>query len=276
MPLAVVGQYVQRSLGVVEGFGDFVRFCGQTFMWLLRDAVRPNRWRLVFPQLYEVGTKSMPVVMLTGAFIGMVLAIELHPTFRNFGQEQRLGGVIGISNVKHLGPVLAAVMLAGRVGGAFAAELGTMAVTEQIDALRVMGAAPISYLVVPRVIACLIMIPVLTIFSDLMGVYGGWLITCGMFDVTSSDYWTYSAQFVDLYAINTGLVKSIFFGVTIGLIACYKGFNSSKGAQGVGQATTNAFVTSFIAIIILNFFLAKFANDFYRLLFGYEGGGGFG
>ncbi|MDH3583800.1 MAG: ABC transporter permease, partial [Phycisphaerae bacterium] len=221
-----------------ERFGAFVCFCADTLYWLVRDMPKPRRWRLVLPQLYEVGTRSIPVVMLTGAFIGMVLAVELFEQFREFGQESSLGGVIGISVTKHLGPVLAAVMLAGRVGGAFAAELGTMAVTEQIDALRVMGSAPNSYLVVPRLLACLIMIPILTIFSDLLGIVGGWAITVGVWNVTNHDYWSYSQRFVETWAIGTGLVKSVFFGVAIALVSCYKGFHCRQGAHGVGRATT--------------------------------------
>ncbi|QNN21086.1 ABC transporter permease [Planctomycetales bacterium ZRK34] len=259
----------RRISDVVADFGRFIWFCFSSLQWLIVDAFNRRRWALLWPQLYEVGTKSIPVVALTGGFIGMVLAVELYPQFSLLGQQAQLGGVTGISVVKHLGPVLAAVMLAGRVGGAFAAELGTMAVTEQIDALRVMGAAPVSYLVVPRVIACVIMIPIMTIFSDLLGVIGSWGIIVGVFDVTNHEYWTNASRFVDLWAINVGLTKSVFFGLSIGLICCYKGFHCGAGAQGVGRATTDAFVTSFVTIIILNFFLAKFANDLYDLIFGY-------
>ncbi|MEX2671836.1 MAG: ABC transporter permease [Phycisphaeraceae bacterium] len=255
---------------ILEGFGNFIVFCWQTLMWAVRDSLNLRRWALVLPQLYEVGTKSIPVIMLTGAFIGMVLAVELFAQFEAFGQETQIGGVTAISVVKHLGPVLAGVMLAGRVGGAFAAELGTMAVTEQIDALRVMGAAPVSYLVVPRVVACVIMIPILTVFSNLLGVAGSWAITVGMMGVTNAEYWVGCARFVGLWDINVGLMKSLFFGVSIGLICCYKGFHSTKGAQGVGRATTNAFVTSFVTIIVLNFFLAKLANDLKTVIFGYQ------
>jgi len=254
----------------VRGFGAFAIFCLTTLRWMSGDLFKPRRWRLVLPQMFEVGTKSIPIIMLTGAFIGMVLAVELFEQFRNFGQETQLGGIIGLSVVRHLGPVLAAIMLAGRVGGAFAAELGTMTVTEQVDALRVMGAAPISYLVVPRLLACIIMIPIMTIFSDLLGVLGGWMVTVLGFGVTNHDYWTNAARFVYSWDIFSGLIKSLFFGISIGLICCYKGFNCRPGAQGVGRATTDAFVTSFVAIIILNFFLAKFTKDLYYLIWGYE------
>ena len=258
----------RRTFESVEELGRFVGFCGSTVRWLVGDALKVHHWRLVWPQFYEVGTRSIPVVMLTGAFIGMVLAVEMFAQFAQFGQEDKLGGVIGISVVKHLGPVLAAVMLAGRVGGAFAAEIGTMAVTEQVEALRVMGAAPISHLVVPRVIACVIMIPILTIFSDILGVAGSWMIGVGMFDIPNNDYWSHSARIISKWDLSMGLFKSVFFGLAIGLISCHKGFRCERGAQGVGEATTSAFVTSFVTIIVLNFFLAKFQNDLYLLLYG--------
>ncbi len=265
-----------RVTNVVERFGNFVVFVSQSTVWMLRDLPKPRRWKLTWPQMFEVGTRSVPVVMLTGGFIGMVLAIELFEQFRMFGQETRLGGLISLTVVKHLGPVLAAVMLAGRVGGAFAAELGTMSVTEQIDALRVMGTSPLSYLVVPRLIACIIMIPITTIFGDLLGIAGGWAITVGAYGVTNNDYWTFAAQFVGGWDVFSGLLKSIFFGIAIALIACYKGFNSRPGASGVGRATTDAFVTSFVVIIVLNFFLAKFTRDLYELLWGHVSFSAFG
>jgi phospholipid/cholesterol/gamma-HCH transport system permease protein len=260
----------------LENFGLFIRFCALTFSWFIADLWRIRRWRLVWPQMFEVGTRSVPVVMVTGGFIGMVLAIELFEQFRTFGQETRLGGIIGLSVVKHLGPVLAAVMLAGRVGGAFAAEIGTMNVTEQIDALRVMGTEPVSYLVVPRLIACLVMIPITTVFGDVLGIMGGWLITVVTFGVTNNDFWTYSAQFVGAWDISMGLVKSLFFGVTIAMVATYKGFNCKPGAAGVGRAATDAFVTSFICIIVMNFFLAKLAKDLGNMIWGYSQASGLG
>jgi phospholipid/cholesterol/gamma-HCH transport system permease protein len=173
--------------------------------------------------------------------------------------------------VKQIGPVLAAVMIAGRVGGAVAAELGTMRVTEQIDALKVMGTDPISYLVVPRVLACLMMVPILTVFSNILGIFGGWLIVVAGYGVDAGEYWSFSARFVGPWDIFTGLLKALFFGGMIGIISCYKGFHCAKGAEGVGKAATDAFVTSFIAIIVANLFLAKFLNDLYVILYGSGG-----
>jgi phospholipid/cholesterol/gamma-HCH transport system permease protein len=199
------------------------------------------------------------------------MAIETYAQFKTIGQENRLGSVINLSVVKQIGPVLAAVMLAGRVGGALTAELGTMNVTEQLDALRVMGADPIRYLVVPRFVACVLLTPMLTIYSDLLGVLGGWVISVHFLGVPNEPYWFYSAQGVDTWQVMEGLVKSVFFGAAIALISCYKGFTCGSGASGVGRACTESFVASFLAIIILNFFFAHILRTMYTAIYGVRG-----
>jgi len=271
-PIAGFGERVVRNL---EGFGAFAGFTASVAVWTLRGARIWARLTLMTPQLYYIGTRSVPVVMLVGAFIGMVLAVETFEEFAAIGQESRLGGVNNIAVVKQIGPVLAAVMIAGRVGGSVSAELGTMRVTEQLDALRVMGADPVPYLVVPRVMACLLMVPVLTVFSDLTGIFGGYLVIVRGFGVSESEYWEFSARFIDNWEWMVGIIKSVFFGLAIGLISCYKGFHCQSGAAGVGKAATDSFVTSFIAIIVMNFFLAKFLNELRPLLFGYTSVGAF-
>jgi len=257
-----------RTIETMDGFGRFTRFSWATLRWSVLGRPGYGRMKLLLPQLYEVGTRSLPVVMLVGAFVGAVLGIEMFDQFRELGQENRIGGVINLSVVKQIGPVLAAVMIAGRVGGAVSAEIGTMRVTEQIDALRAMGTDPISYLVVPRVIACVVMVPLLTIISDLLGMLGGWLVVVVGLGVDGSEYWRFSEALVTSFDLFTGLSKALVFGLLIGLISCYKGFNCGSGASGVGKAATDAFVTSFIAIIIANFFLAKFLNDLYVMIYG--------
>lgn len=264
-PFAALGQ---RILDALEGFGRFVRFCIAGLGAVFHRGAGFGRMRLLVPQFYEVGTRSIPVVMLVGGFVGAVLGVEMFDQMRSIGQETRIGGIINLSVVKQIGPVLAAVMIAGRVGGAVSAEIGTMRVTEQLDALRVMGTDPIRHLVVPRVLACLIMVPILTIASDLMGMLGGWLVIVVALGVDASAYWQFSSDFVTTFDVITGLVKAAAFGLLIGLISCYKGFNCQAGAAGVGKAATDAFVASFIAIIIANFFLAKFMNELYILLNG--------
>ncbi|MFP4143595.1 MAG: MlaE family ABC transporter permease [Phycisphaeraceae bacterium] len=270
MPIVIrqINWLGQQMLEQVGDFGRFTRFAGAAIGWMFRGARGFGRLRLLLPQLYHIGTKSIPVVMVVGSFVGAVLGVEAFAQFQALGQEATLGGIINISVVSHLGPVLAAVMIAGRVGGAVSAELGTMRVTEQIDALHVMGADPIAYLVVPRVLACLIMLPALTIVSDLLGIFGGYLVIVRGFGVSPQAYWDFSADFVGNWDVFTGLIKSVVFGLAIGLISCYKGFNCQSGAAGVGRAATDSFVTSFIAIIIANFFLAKFIRDLYTAIYG--------
>jgi len=276
MLTATLSHLGYRVLSMLVGFGRFSRFAGATAKWSIRGPRGFGNLRLLVPQLYAIGTLSIPVVLVVGAFVGAVLGVETYDQFAAFGQETRLGGVIHLSVVKQIGPVLAAVMIAGRVGGAISAELGTMRVTEQIEALQVMGANPIAYLVVPRVLACVIMVPALTIFSDLAGVLGGWVVVVQGFDVDGRDYWTFSAQFVTHFDVMTGLIKSVVFGLAIGLISCYKGFNCDRGARGVGQAATDSFVTSFLVIIVVNLFLAKFLMDLYTLFYGTGGPTAFG
>jgi len=254
----------------IADFGRFMRFCGLAMRWLWLGLPVWMRWRLLAPQFYNVGVASIPVVAITGAFIGMILALEGYPQFQQLGQEGRLGGVINISVTKQIGPVLAAVMVAGRVGCALAAELGTMRVTEQLDAMRSMGTDPIGYLVVPRFVACLVMTPVLTIYSNLLGVWGGWLITVQFFGVPSYDYWEFTEFFVNWWEPTSGLIKSVFFGGVLGLIACYKGFTCRQGASGVGRAATEAFVASFLAIIMINLVLAQMLNTIAEMYI-YEG-----
>src|SRR5687767_55149 len=191
MPVAMVERVGRSTNNTLAAFGDFFVFCARTFMWLGAGAWRWKNLRLLPPQMYEVGVRSVPVVCVTGAFIGMVMAIETHAQFKAIGQEVRLGSVINLSVVKQIGPVLAAVMLAGRVGGALTAELGTMNVTEQLDALRVMGADPVRYLVVPRFVACVLLTPMLTVYSDFLGVLGGWVIAVPFLGVPNDPYWFY-------------------------------------------------------------------------------------
>ncbi len=276
MPLdrmeAIGHQTITTLANLLAAFGRFCDFAGRTLGWFFRGGLRWRNLRLLFPQMYEVCVKSVPVVGVTGAFIGMVMAIESYNSFQQLGQESRLGSVINLSVVKQIGPVLAAMMLAGRVGGALTAELGTMNVTEQLDAMRVMGADPIRYLVVPRFLACVLLTPILTIYSNLFGVVGGYVISVHYLGIASDPYWQYSAQAIENWQIFEGIFKSIFFGAAIGLISCYKGFNSGAGASGVGKACTESFVASFISIIVLNFFFAQLLTSIYMGIYGNRGG----
>src|SRR5258706_15564718 len=204
MPVSFVEQVGRTTTNLMAAFGDFWIFVGRTFKNIGPTFVRWKKLKNVLPQMYDIGTKSVPVVSITGAFIGMVLAVESYTQFKAIGQETRLGTVINLSVVKQIGPVLAAVMLAGRVGGALTAELGTMNVTEQLDALRVMGSDPIRVLVVPRFLACLLLTPILTIYSDALGVIGGWFVSVQFLDVPSIPYWQFSARGVETWQIMEG------------------------------------------------------------------------
>lgn len=219
-------------------------------------------------QMAEIGVRSVPVVGVTGAFVGMTLAVQSYSQFQAFGIADRLGIMINISVVRELGPVLTALMLAGRVGGALTAELGTMRVTGQIDALRVMGTDPLSFLVVPRFLACLFLAPILTLYADVLGVWGGYLVSCVYFDVNVDAYWRFSAQSLERWDLFTGLIKAFFFGGSLALISCYHAFHCRGGARGVGRACTLAFVHSFLAILVINFLLSLFLRTLYGGLWG--------
>ena len=242
--------------------GDAMIFVLTTFKWMARWP----RWETLLPNLYQVGVLSLPVVALTGTFIGMVLAVQSFFQFNQLGLATRLGAVINMTLARELGPVLAATMLAGRVGSAMAAELGTMRVTEQIDALASMGSNPIHYLVVPRFLACVIMIPPLTVMAVFMGVVGGYYYSVSILDIDKHHYWFNSQQFVGAWDLFFGVFKSVFFGASIGLVSCYRGFNCTPGAEGVGRAATASFVYSFVIILVLDLFLNIVLDSFYYML----------
>jgi phospholipid/cholesterol/gamma-HCH transport system permease protein len=242
----------QLCIGWVAAIGDLTLFMMQMIRWLF---TRLPRRETIWQNFYQIGVLSLPVVALTGLFIGMVLAVQSYSQFRELGMQTRLGAVINMSLVRELGPVLAATMLAGRVGSAMAAELGTMKVTEQIDALTSLGANPIHYLVVPRFLACLVLIPSLTIMADFMGVVGGAGYSIFILEIDAHHYWENSRKFVGNYDLFTGVFKSLFFGAAIAIISCHRGFHSKAGAEGVGRAATQAFVHSFVVILILDLFL---------------------
>lgn len=267
MPVVhAVSKVGSTTYDAVAGFGDFMQFFLAAVQRLIAHPARCLRPSLIFPQLYSVGVLSIPVVGITGAFIGMILALEGFDQFQAIGQEDRIGGVIVVSVCKQIGPVLSAVMVAGRVGGALSAELGTMRITEQLDAMRAMDADPIRILVVPRIVACIIMTPILTIISDALGTAGAWLVTVRIFGVADAEFWHYVQQIVYLLDPINGLIKATVFGLCIGAIACYRGFTCLPGAAGVGQAATSSFVTSFIAIIAANLVLAEFLNTMFIIL----------
>lgn len=250
---------IGRSISSRVSFaGNLAVFSISTLFWLLVKGPRRETLTLCF---YNIGVLSLPVVMLTGTFIGMVLAVQSFPQFKAVGLETHIGAAINLSLVKELGPVLAATMLAGRVGSAIAAELGTMRVTEQIDALSSMGVNPIHYLVVPRFLSCLILIPGLTLFADLLGVVGGAFFSIKLLSVDWSYYWEWSRNAVSMFDIFAGMFKTVFFGGAIALICCHQGFRCGAGAEGVGKAATSSFVISFVSILFLDLLLDVFLDQ---------------
>jgi phospholipid/cholesterol/gamma-HCH transport system permease protein len=260
----IVGTVGAKTIGGVNNIGRFARFVRQSMIASIRSCISPYTYPLIWTQMNIIGVRSVPVVMITGAFVGMTLAVQAYDQLAGMGLEEHLGVLINISVVKELGPVLAAVMLAGRIGGALTAELGTMNVTEQIDAIRSMGTDPIRYLAAPRVLACLLLTPVLIIYADLMGIVGGYLVSVVQLGINSRAYWNFSASGVELWDVSIGVVKGLFFGVAIAVISCYKGFTCKEGAHGVGQACTEAFVASFISILALDFALAVIFKSIYN------------
>ncbi|MCL4108170.1 UNVERIFIED_CONTAM: hypothetical protein GTU68_066093 [Idotea baltica] len=196
----------------------------------------------------------------------MVLAVQSFNQLKSMHLESQLGAITTMTLVTELGPVLAATMLAGRVGSSIAAELGTMRVTEQIEALRALGANPIQYLVVPRFLACFLLIPMLTAIADAIGIFSGWAFSTQVLGVSSHHYWMHAQNFVTGYDVLGGLLKSVSFGAAIAVIACHRGFHCGSGAQGVGKAATESFVASFIVILIFDFLLGVFITNLYYVI----------
>jgi phospholipid/cholesterol/gamma-HCH transport system permease protein len=251
------------TIDSVAAVGDLTLFAWMTMTWLFSRA--PRRGTLL-PIFYQVGVLSLPVVALTGTFIGMVLAVQSYFQFHQLRLETRLGAVINMSLARELGPVLAATMLAGRVGSAMAAELGTMRVTEQIDALSSMGANPIHYLVVPRFLAFVLLIPTLTVMAVFMGVVGGYFYSVMILGIDKHHYLYNTQLFVGNYDLFSGVFKSVFFGIAIALVSCYQGFHCRAGAEGVGRAATSAFVHSFVLILVLDLTLAICLDSVYYMI----------
>jgi phospholipid/cholesterol/gamma-HCH transport system permease protein len=230
--------------------------------FLTRDAVRsvltrPPEWRAVLDQLEQVGWRSLSIVNLTALSTGMVLALQLGHSLERFGAKMFVSRIVGVSLVRELGPILTALMIGGRVGAGIAAEIGTMAVTEQVDALRALGASPIRALVVPRMIAIMIMLPALTVIAGLVGILGGLVIGATELRVNPDFYLNSLMQTMVVEDVVSGVGKSFFFAYFIGIIACRNGLRVVGGADGVGRATTRTVVEASIAVLVSDFFLTK-------------------
>jgi phospholipid/cholesterol/gamma-HCH transport system permease protein len=239
IPVMALGRVVLLLFSVIKGI-----------------AKPPFEIRNTIRQMLDIGVNSLPVVLITAVFTGMVLALQSYTGFKRFGAEGLVGSVVALSMTRELGPVLAALIVTGRAGAAMAAELGTMRVTEQIDALETLATNPVKYLVVPRFISGMIMLPALTVITDIVGILGGYFVTVILLGVSSKKYMMATWSYLEIQDIYSGLVKACFFGAAFTLISCYKGFYTKGGAEGVGRATTGAVVYSSMTILISDYFLS--------------------
>ena len=241
-------------LVAVERIGRISIFAGESLLLAFRP---PFYFRLVGRQLIDIGYYSLPVVGLTAIFTGAVLVLQSYTGFSRFSAESAIPNIVVISLTRELGPVLAGLMVAGRIGAAMAAEIGTMRVTEQVDALSTLSTNPLKYLIVPRLIAGLLALPFLVAVADAIGVFGGYVIAVYKLGFNSAVYLRNTVDFVTDLDVVSGLVKAAVFGFVVTLMGCYHGYHSRGGAQGVGAATTNAVVSASIMILVLNYMLTE-------------------
>lgn len=251
---------------VKKYLNDIGEFCLMVLHMLTMSIRHPPSWKLVRNQLYDVGVLSLPVIAITGLSTGMVLAAQTYFQLSDKGLTGTTGVMVAKSMLVELGPILTACMLTGRVGAAIAAELGTMKVTEQIDALRSMACDPLRYLVAPRFFAMMVMVPILTIFSCTMGIFGGYLVAVQAYGMSSNTFFDPMPAFISWFDLFSGISKSFVFGLLIVTISCYRGMNTHGGAQGVGRSTTNSVVLCYSAILISNFLLTLALNASYWFL----------
>ena len=262
LTLASSSEYVMAN-GVVDDFLKRQVLAVQEFASLifasLRMAFSPPRYFIdTLVQMDVIGFGSLPIVLLTGFFTGGVLALESYRTLSNFGEVGLLGQAVSLSVVRELGPVLTALMVAGRNSSGIASELGSMLVSEQIDAMRALGTDPLRKLVAPRMYATLITLPLLTVLSDFCGLFGGYFIAYETARLSTAQYWTSAYQALDYQDVIQGLIKPVFFSVVIAGVGCYFGLRTTGGTEGVGRSTTQAVVVASVLILVVDFFVTKF------------------
>ena len=250
--LDAIGRLVLR---VLEEIGRFFSMLGRVTVWTVRP---PYDIAELFRQMVRVGYDSIPVVLVTTLFTGMVLALQTFNGFARFHAENLVGSVVALSLTRELSPVLTALMVTGRVGSAMAAELGTMRVTEQIDALTALGTEPVQYLMVPRVSASILMMPLLVVLGDAVGIYGGYFVAVQLLGANPVAYLDNSFQYLHVKDdIVSGIIKAAVFGLIFSLIACVRGYYTAGGAEGVGRSTTRAVVSGSLSVLVVDFFLTK-------------------
>jgi phospholipid/cholesterol/gamma-HCH transport system permease protein len=233
-----------------EDFGQLILFGGEAFAWMARP---PYRLELLLAQMAAIGAGSAFIVAVTGLFAGMVLALQGDYAMRNFGAEGYVGGFVAVALVRELSPVFTALVVTGRSGSAICTEIGTMRVTEQIDAMETMAVNPVQYLAVPRVLAATLMFPALTMLFNAVGYFGGYVIGIHVSFIPPGPFLDHTRTMVEVHDVMHGLLKALIFGAVISVIACYRGYAASGGAKGVGEGTTRAVVMSSIAILVLDY-----------------------
>ena len=247
----------RKILILLEESGKITMLLGQTFYQVFR---KPSEWKSTFHQMVVIGNNSLGVITITSLSTGMILALQTGSALERkiSGSAAFLGGIVSLALARELAPVLIGLVMAGKIGSAIAAEIGTMNVTEQVDALRTMGTNPVKYLVVPRFLAALVMLPVLTVYADLLGILGGMFISVSSFDGSSGSFFESMNMYLRVSDVFKGLFKTIFFGGIIAAIGCYKGFETQGGAEGVGKSTTSSVVVSSMLILTADYLLTWF------------------
>lgn len=254
MVTTVVAGVGRRSLGIVGEMGRMMVFLISTVSWMARP---PFRGMQVLKQIHFIGVKSLFVILLTGIFTGMVLGLQGYYSLRKFGAEGLLGSAVALSIIRELGPVLSALMVTGRAGSAMTAEIGIMRITEQIDALDTMAVSPMQYLIAPKVLASVLILPLLCSIFDLIGIYGGYLVGVKLLGVSSGAYISSMESSVDWKDVYGGLLKALSFGIIISWVCTYKGYHTAMSAEGLGTATTEAVVLSSVLILIWDYFITS-------------------
>ena len=241
------------TLEFFEEFGRTTQLFLDTVTSIFAGKTNP---RLVLEQMVKIGIDSLPIALTSATFVGMVFAVQIATEFVKFGASKYVGGIMGIAVARELAPALTGVVIASRVAAAIAAEIGTMQVTEQIDALNALGTNPVRYLVIPRFIACTFMLPILTVFANIFCFFGGYFVSIYLVKINAVDYMNSAQQLMKYSDVYGGVFKSLIFGMIISVIACSKGLHTMGGAMGVGEATTSSVVASLMALFVVNYFLS--------------------
>jgi phospholipid/cholesterol/gamma-HCH transport system permease protein len=254
MIAVILARWGAIALSVLREMGRMTLFLGQTIIWMVRP---PFRFVQLLKQMHFIGVKSLFVIVLTGAFTGMVLGLQGYYSLRKFGAEGLLGSAVALSMIRELGPVLSALMVTGRAGSAMTAEIGLMRITEQIDALETMAVSPMQYLVAPKVLAGVLVMPLLVAIFDIIGIYGGHLVGVELLGVSSGAYTSSMESAVEWKDVYGGILKALSFGIIITWVCTYKGYNTKMSAEGLGRATTEAVVLASVLVLIWDYFLTS-------------------